>query len=518
VPSLLIVGVLGGLLAPLPSEAAPATLTIQGLPVGLTLNGPGCGNDTGFNTCYSLNGTNFTTDTTRQNTIRIGNWYVGDVSTSNQARVLINDVSTTGSVDTMKMTGVTFTPVIPGTVATPQVVHAVVTNTYNVGGGNIAGNYTWGMVQGGQFDPPSIENVVGDRLKLTGTGTANGVNFPLGVLDTGSFTTSTINNIVGYVSRSKAASVVKPACNTGSNRCAPVIKYDYEITVRGLDTLFLTDSIFGAGGPCYKGAKLALLKLIDHIFDKFDHLEDAEHPLGCNKFTEMINAPEGPLQGAVNAIITEGQNTPGAVAAETCLGACIVINKTVDPDLNVPGQADFGFTATGTGLTNFTLTTNGEEDGGESMAFSNLVAGASGWTITETGFPYAPDIYDVLPPGQNDHDSFWWTHTVSCESALNAGGASLPSPGTTWTTHDVTFNDVHPHRAALGNDASLDNGDPLPTDLIPYTSNTYNTLRQGYVTVTNLAAGDTLTCTFKNRLYNDDHPNNNPDDDDIIIN
>ena len=43
--------------------------------------------------------------------------------------------------------------------------------------------------------------------------------------------------------------MVKPACNTGSNRCAPVIKYDYEITVRGLDTLFLTDSIFGAGGP-----------------------------------------------------------------------------------------------------------------------------------------------------------------------------------------------------------------------------------------------------------------------------
>ena len=330
VSCLLIVGVLGGLLVPLSSEAAPATLTIQGLSVGLTLNGPGCGSDTGFNTCYSLNGTNITTDTTRQNTIRIGDWYVGDVSGTNQARVLINDVSTTGSVDTMKMTGVTFTPVIPGTVATPQVVHAVVTNTYNVGGGNIAGNYTWGLVQGGQFDPPTIENVVGDRLKLTGTGTANGVNFPLGVLDTGSFTTSTINNIVGYVAKSKAASVVKPACNTGSNRCAPKITYDYEITVRGLDTLFLTDSIFGIGGPCYTGLKLQLLKLIDHIFDKFDHLADDEHPMGCKKFVENINAPDGPLQGAFNAIITEGQNTPNAVLAETCEGACIVINKEVD--------------------------------------------------------------------------------------------------------------------------------------------------------------------------------------------
>ncbi|TKB59022.1 MAG: hypothetical protein E8D49_08815 [Nitrospira sp.] len=503
VSCLLIVGVLGGLLAPYSSEAAPATLTIQGLPVGLTLNGPGCGNDTGFNTCYSLNGTNITTDTTRQNTIRIGNWYVGDVSTSNQARVLINDVSTTGSVDTMKMTGVTFTPVIPGTVATPQVVHAVVTNTYNVGGGNIAGDYTWGMVQGGQFDPPTIENVVGDRLKLTGTGTANGVNFPLGVLDTGSFTTSTVNNIVGYVARSKAASVVKPACNTGSGRCAPVIKYDYEITVRGLDTLFLTDSIFGAGGPCYKGLKLALLKLVDHIFDQFDHLADAEHPMGCTKFVENINAPEGPLQGAVNAIITEGQNTPGAVAAETCLGACIVINKTVDPDLNTgEGPVTFGFTGTGDGIDNFTLITDGE--GGESTTFSNLTASLVQRTITETGFPYVPDTFDGVPPEQSDHDSFWWTHTVSCESANNPAPGNTSGP-TTWTTFAPTFSDVHANRSALGND------NPLPEDLpIPEIAIS----RQGYVTVTNLAAGDTLTCTFDNRLYNDDHPNNNPD---III-
>jgi hypothetical protein len=78
----------------------------------------------------------------------------------------------------------------------------------------------------------------------------------------------------------------------------------------------------------------------------------------------------------------------------------------------------------------------------------------------------------------------------------------------------VTFNDVHPYRKALGNDPSLGNEDPLPTDTIPDTAITYNSKRQGYVTVTNLAAHDTLTCTFDNRLYNDDHPNNNPD---III-
>jgi hypothetical protein len=421
--------------------------------------------------------------------------------------VLINDVSTTGSVDTMKMTGVTFTPVIPGTVAIPQVVHAIVTNTYNVGGGNIAGNYTWGMVQGGQFDPPSIENVVGDRLKLTGTGTANGVNFPLGVLDTGSFTTSTINNIVGYVAKSKAASVVKAGCNTGSNRCAPVIKYDYEITVRGLDTLFLTDSIFGNGGPCYKGVKLALLKLVDRIFDKFDHLADDEHPLGCTKFVENLNAPDAPQQGAFNAIITEGQNTPGAVLAETCEGACIVINKTVDPDLNVPGQAKFDFTATGAGMENFTLITgdcDGSPCGDVTQTFSGLSTGASTRTITETGFPFVPDTYDNSgdPPfthATSDHDSFWWTRTVSCESALNEGGGSLPSPGTTWTTFEPLFVTVNDNRGALG---------VGPPPVVPAPA--IDALRQGYVTVTNLAAGDTLTCNFVNRVYIDDRCDNDP--------
>lgn len=488
-------------MAPLPSEAAPATLTIEGVNVSLTLNGEGCGSDTGFNTCYSINGTNVTTESTRSQTIRIVNWYVGDVSATNRARVLINDVSTTGSVDTMKMTGVTFTPVIPGTVATPQVTHAVVTNTFNAGGGNVSGDYQWGMAQGGQFDPPSPENVIGDRLKLTGTGTANGVNFPLGVLDTGSFTTSTVNNIVGYVSRSKPASVVKPACNTGSGRCAPTIKYDYEITVRGLDTLFLTDSIFGAGGPCYKGLKLALLKLIDHIFDKFDHLKDAEHPLGCTKFAETINAP---VQAAVDAIVQEGIAS-GGVAAETCLGACIVINKTTDPDLNTgEDPVTFGFTGTGDGINNFTLTTDGV--GGESTTFSGLVAGAFTRTITETGFPYVPDTFDGVLPAQSDHDSFWWTHTVSCASTNNPAPGNTTGP-TLWTTFAPTFNTVNNNRFVLGNDASLGNEDPLPTGEIA-------TLRQGYVTVTNLAANDTLTCTFDNRLYNDDHPNNDPNNDD----
>jgi hypothetical protein len=484
-PSLLIVGVLGGWLVPLPSEALnsiPPTVTIDGVRIDFTgkrianVNNACPPPDTAYNSCWSIP------------TGPYNGWTVGHYNaTSNKARVLINDASAAGSRDSMKMTGITFTKT-GGQIGVTYVTHAIITHLFNEGGGNISGDYLWALAQGGQFDPPSNENVVGNRLKLTGTGTA-GTSFPLGVLDTGNFTTSTINNVIGYVTKSKAASVVKPACNTGSGRCAPTIKYDYEITVKGADQLQLSDSVFGAGGVCYKGLKLKLLKLIDHIFDHFDHLADAEHPMGCTKFAENLNTE---VQAAVAAIVAEGEAV-GGVAVETCEGACIVINKTVDPDLNTgEDTVTFGFTGTGPGLNNFTLTT--DEIGGESTTFSGLVAGASGWTITETGFPYVVD-----PDG--DFDMFWWTRTVSCESKNNPASGNTSGP-TTWTTFAPTFNTVQPPSHELGKPVT-----EIDPEIAP--------LRQGYVTVTNLAAGDTLTCNFVNRLFNDDVSNNDPNPPDI---
>jgi hypothetical protein len=484
--SLAIGGVLGGLLAPLPADALNSiqpTVTIDGVSISMTrianVNNA-CPGDTAYNSCWSITPGTY------------GGWTVGDYSATNKARVIINDSSASGSRDSMKMTGITFTKT-GGQLGVTYVTHAIITHNFNEGGGNISGDYLWALAQGGQFDPPSNENVIGNRLKLTGTGSGPGIgSFPLGVLDTGTFTTSTTNNLVGYVTKSKAASVVKPACNTGSGRCAPTINYDYEITVVGVDQLQLSDSVFGDGGVCYKGLKLKLLKLLDHFFDKFDHLADAEHPMGCTKFTEVLNAN---TQAAVNAIVAEGIAS-GGVAVETCVGGCIVINKTVDPDLNVPGRADFDFTATGAGMVNFALTTGAVDCDGPcpdgTQTFSNLSTGAGDRKITETGFPYVSDA--VSDGGDGDHDKFWWTRDVSCVSANNPAPGNSSGP-TTWDTFAPTFNTVHENRGNLGNNPPL--GDV--------------TLRQGYVTVHNLAAGDTLTCEFKNRLFNDDVCNNEPD-------
>jgi len=151
--SLVIVGVLGGLMVPLPSEAA--TLKIDG--VSVTLNTPiAC--DSGYNSCFVI--------TLALNTPRtIGAWVVGDVSTTNRARVMINDLGTTGSVDKMKLTGVTFTPVVA---AGDKTTTVIISHTFS--NGQLSGDYLWGMGMAGQFDPPTTENVVGDEVILVGTG------------------------------------------------------------------------------------------------------------------------------------------------------------------------------------------------------------------------------------------------------------------------------------------------------------------------------------------------------------
>ena len=368
--SLLIGGVLGGLMAPLPSAAAP-TLTIDGVAVGLTQIT--CA-DTGYNSCWSLNGTSPRT---------FGVWKVGDASGTNKARVLMNDVSTAGSVDSMKLTGATFTPVVA---AGTKVTNAILTNTYNqVTGGNPAGDYSWSMAQGGYFDPLSTENVVGNRLKLTGTGTASGVTFPLGVLDTGILTSPTVLNLIGYVTKSKAASVVKPACNTGSNRCAPTIKYDYEITVVGLDTLYLTDSVFGCGGTC-RGAGAG---------DDAEEGGGAELPL-CSDFAVTCNAP---TEVAVAAIVTSGTAAGGV---EACGGGnCIVTVIKATPAKRGAGVT-FNFDATGPGVANFSI-----KVAATGLGYHTSKDLATGPTVGTRTFSIPS-----YPVG-------WQTDQISCVSLLN---------------------------------------------------------------------------------------------------
>ena len=92
--SLLIVGVLGGLLAPLSSEAL--TVKIAGSTVQITPTSAAC--SSGYNLCSFIRPGQY------------GTWMVGDVSSTNKARIMIADNSAANSLDLLKLTGITFTP------------------------------------------------------------------------------------------------------------------------------------------------------------------------------------------------------------------------------------------------------------------------------------------------------------------------------------------------------------------------------------------------------------------------
>lgn len=257
--SLWFIGAMGALLTPLP--AAALTVTIDGRTVQLapTTASPPC--SSGYNLCAFIPAGTY------------GRLAVADVSSSNRARIMIGDNSTAGSLDLMKLTGIKFTPVgVTAGTTTTTTATIVVTHTYNAGGGNPAGDYAWGYGMAGYLDPPSNENVVGDQLKQTGQGNFAGKIAALGLgLDTGKFATPTTLNLNGSVTKSRAATVVMPACNTGSNRCAPTITQTFTLTMTGADTLVLSDSAIACGGTCRQAdAVIPIPPLLYQLMLKLD--------------------------------------------------------------------------------------------------------------------------------------------------------------------------------------------------------------------------------------------------------
>jgi len=430
------------LMAPTSSLAAPS-LTIDGTPVtDLQLNGPGCGADTGYNRCYSIPNTNVTTEATRSSTRRIGNWYVGDVTSTNQARVLVNDQNTVGAVDKLKITGITFTPVIAGGDTT-----VVVSNVYNSTSpqGLPAGTFQWGMSQNGFYDPLGLNTANYNRLQNSASGTFPGqttVN-PMGRLDTGTI----INSLAGAnksVTATQNAVAVLSYCNSnGTGRCIPTVTVAYTLTTGdGTDALVLNDSLIEAFGTCRDGD---------------------EPPADVPESIAPNQLPVGPvcraLQNQINQVLHNDEidglkaaKAAGATPSDNCTTACgtgtiVIVKQLVNTSTFAdPPDGTFGFTTTGSDLSAFDITTSAKTG---SRTFSNVSTGvaAGSRTIEEITFPPPP-----FP------DTSWRLTNVSCS---NTGGVGN---GTTWVI--------------------LGDGDG------------------GFfgVTISNLADNDSLTCTFENGL------------------
>lgn len=530
--SLLIVGVLGGLMAPLPSEAA--TLQIAGVNVPLlTTTGTGEGQrytcETGYTLCWYITSTPGGTRT-------IGGWVVGDMTNSNRARVRIGDVSGAGSItnyDKMNMTGATFKPVTPNA-SSAVTMHVIIKHTYTSGN---TGDYYWVMGVTGQFNPPSAENVVGDHFILTGTGAFNSVTdiASVGKLDKGTFLTPTGNNLNGVFSSPQpvVATKVKTSCNTNNTGvCNPSITYDYQISIKGADVIELPDSLFGAGRACtpaqvdplipttwipkmnwvdnFAAPHIPLPIHVSEMPDWFaaENAKYIRNPLLRQAITDFEsnlvdkwlakNTCTGVLIQAGEADAAAGRAANGPPNVTTCVdtNTCgtIVIKKTIAPcltgypicDWPIPQDTQtFDFAGEGLGIYPFSITTDGKTcddecvpNGTGSKSLISLATGGAGGsrTIAETGFPTT-----VLDPDRTSEpescgfegslcypEAAWYTKSVSCTSS---------DPGTLFTTSNGT--------AANG---SL--GVPPPAST-----------RGGSVTVINLAPNDTLVCTFENGIY-----------------
>ena len=432
---LLFIGVLGGLMAPLPSEAL--TVTIDGIPVAISTTSTAC--SSGYNLCSFIAPG------------RYADWVVGDVATSNKARIMIGDNSTASSLDLLKMTGITFTPFAPGGTQTAIVV---VTHTYSAGGGNPQGAYSWGYGMAGHFDPPggptpAAENVVGNRLKQIGVGNFAGTgNVTLGLgIDTGVLASPSTNNLNGSISKTRAAAVVLANCNTGSARCAPTITQTFTITVVGADKLVMTDSLIGAGATC-RPVDSGAIPIPPHIYAYMLQLDPAA-PNDVNQVSawlaEMADMyAHKPLKKKLllfvkslvdkwiaktipgtcpevledqNAVILADVdmeednclNTPeGCAIAEPAPGEIVI---KVEAITNVLGS--WGFDAEGLGMSDFTLVGvhAGNTDTAGTKTFSGIAAGESGGsrTIKQISFPV---------PHDNDGDSVWFLKGVNCLNLL----------------------------------------------------------------------------------------------------
>ncbi|MBX3304296.1 MAG: C-type lectin domain-containing protein, partial [Nitrospira sp.] len=303
--------------------------------------------------------------------------------------------SAANSLDLLKLTGITFEPVVTAGTKTMRVV---VTHTYNAGGGNPAGNYSWGYGMAGYLDPPSNENIVGDQLQQSGEGTFASPPVRLGLgLDTGKLATPSTNNLNASVTRSRAAVVVMPACNTGSNRCAPTITQTFTLTVVGKDKLVLSDSLIAAGGTCQ--AITQAIPIPPGLYKKMLKL-DPHAPNDVNKLSEWL-ATNSPLLKIEQGLKAQLHRLRKGVGPRTCPEVEATIDEIVEDDVQaelvaVAAAGPFEIASPGGTIT---ITKNTSQETSETFTFRISNGESSSSETIEMGGQTSQSIVVTVEPG-----------------------------------------------------------------------------------------------------------------------
>lgn len=350
VSSLVIGGVLGGLMAPLPSEAAP-TLTLQvdsGTPMNILGSSTAC--PTGFTSCYVVGGTATGGNPSQSYTV--------SAATGLLPRLNMTDIATT---DQAKLTGIKIAPVvttIPNTET--HVLTIVMTNTFSAAP-NPAGYYVFAMRTGGYFQAGgSPLTAQYDYVEFKGTGTFCAIstcNPMLVNVDLLNTAPSTVNRVplslqVGNNVTSASFTLNQVTtyptfnCKDANNQCTPVITLTYTVTLKGSDILVLSDSndmkavscnlippgppLSTPAIPCHKGGKKNSPSAdIGLVFAQADVVDN----------TAAVAA------GAVPGIPCT-VNCPGVTDVGSPMGT-ITINKQLNCPSGCPSPVDFYFDISG---------------------------------------------------------------------------------------------------------------------------------------------------------------------------
>lgn len=265
-PSLLIVGLLGGLLVPVTSESAPAssppTFTIQldsgtVVTINTTLSSTCV---TGYNYCYSIPTGQVVTGTN-------GRQYRLDANGTPRVRIADKN-----GLDKMSPTGFKLVPVgsWPNTevhTLTLKVKHTFNATTDGPTGPTInqtnAGNTTWALRSAGEFNANAGSDPVGNQVTLTGTGIFSGttsVNIvstsgtknrsPLTFTIAGPAATADINwgGVNNLDMGMEDPSYPQFNCSS-AGACRPTVEQKLVATIKGPDTLKVLSGpldVFGA--------------------------------------------------------------------------------------------------------------------------------------------------------------------------------------------------------------------------------------------------------------------------------
>lgn len=498
VSSLVIGGVLGGLMAPPPSDAGTPTVTLQ-IDNGTIANIPlsNCTVPSGYTACFALQtGGTFSgtgpAGVTRSFTIKN---YLGALP-----RLLVTDSNGSG-LDNLTFTTVEFAPAgtppvtwgsvaantgcptcTPPTYGEVHVLKVVITHKFDRPGGEnprtvgTTGRYQFALRTSGMFKG-NLSGASGslDFVKFEGTGqfgstsattpllnpfpsgapacnTANSQPSPLDVnycplrrtiasttAPTSSFSTNPALEQVNLTGNPYPSYFCDNGNADSTKACTPTITLKLTATLNGPDSWIFASSSEGSGGSCNltspdPGGGPSSNPALPCHSNGKKNLNNLMATYFDNQESADVAAYSG--EGAESTQACVG-DACGCRDPDVCKGTIVTVARVTPATAAV-----FPFIATGEGTTNFNITTNTSGQG--SFTFSDLLTFAGGpWIIAAGAFP---------PVG----NGVWETDQIACVSQLNTDTNTV----TTFTIGSGT------------------NGE------------------KGPVIVNQLGAGDTLTCSW----------------------